>query len=155
MIRITFVCLGNICRSPMAEFIFKKIIREGGISECFSVSSAATSDEEEGNPVYPPAAQELKKHGIDCAGKRARKLTYADFEKSDYFICMDRGNIRATERIFGTKDKQYLLLSFAGGGEIADPWYTRDFTTTYLQIENGCREFLNFLVKKFNLPIEK
>jgi protein-tyrosine phosphatase len=138
----------------MAEFIFKDMIGEGGISNYFSVSSAATSSEEEGNPVYPPAARELKKHGIDCAGKRARKLTPSDFAKNDFFVCMDRGNMRATERIFGTKDKQYLLLSFAGGGEIADPWYTEDFTTAYRQIEKGCREFLKFLVINFNLPIE-
>lgn len=154
MIRITFVCLGNICRSPMAEFVFKKMIEEGGISNYFSVSSAATSSEEEGNPVYPPAVRELKRHGIDCAGKRARKLQVADFERSDYFVCMDRGNLRATERLFGRRDKQYLLLSFADGGEIADPWYTGDFATAYTQIEKGCREFLKFLVKNFNLPLE-
>jgi protein-tyrosine phosphatase len=135
----------------MAEFIFKKMIGEGGISQYFAVSSAATSDEEEGNPVYPPAVRELKRHGIDCAGKRARKLQAADFDKNDYFVCMDKGNLRAMERIFGRTDKQYLLRSFAGGGEIADPWYTGDFTTTYLQIEEGCRKFLNFLVKNFNI----
>ena len=103
MIRVTFVCLGNICRSPMGEFIFKKMVQERGLEEYFSIRSAGTSGEEAGNPVYPPAKRELLKHGISCEGKRAIKLSPADFEQNDYFLCMDRGNLRSANKIFGTE----------------------------------------------------
>lgn len=152
-IRITFVCLGNICRSPMAEFIFKKLVKERGMSDFFAVNSAGTSSEEEGNPVYPPAARQLSLHGIECKGKRAVKLKRSDFSGSDYFICMDRGNLRAMNRLFGTDEKQYLLLSFTEkSGEVADPWYTRDFEAAYSEIERGCFALLHFLIKNFGLP---
>lgn len=140
MLRVMFVCLGNICRSPMAEFICRKMLEDAGMGGVVSVSSAGTSDEEEGNPVYPPAAAELQRHALSCAGKRARVLQREDFAAYDLFVCMDRGNLRAVSRLFGSKEKQALLLSFAGRDEdIADPWYTRDFAAAYRDIEAGCR----------------
>lgn len=149
MYRITFVCLGNICRSPMAEFIFRKLADEGGMSDLFTVCSAATSREEEGNPVYPPAQRELLKHGITCTGKRAISLKKADFDKSDLFVCMDYANLRAMNRLFGSKEKQALLLSFIDcPDEVADPWYTGDFERTYRDIEAGCRGLIKKLTEK-------
>lgn len=146
MIRVTFVCLGNICRSPMAEFICRKMALDAGMGALIFVNSRATSAEEEGNPIYPPAAAELKKHGLSCAGKRAEKLKREDFEKSDYFLCMDRRNLRDMRRIFGREEKQYLLTSFTGREEeIADPWYTGDFAGVYRQIEQGCAAFLEYI----------
>lgn len=150
MYRIVFVCLGNICRSPMAEFIFRKIAKEGGMSEFFSVRSAATSREEEGNPVYPPARRELEKHGISCEGKRSEVLQKSDFSEADLFVCMDRGNLRAMNRLFGTNEKQALLLSFADRfDEVADPWYTGDFSLAYREIEAGCFALFQKLKKNF------
>lgn len=149
MIKVMFVCLGNICRSPMAEFVFKKMVEDAGMGGSFYIASAGTSSEEYGNPVYPPAQRELKKHGISCEGKRAAQLKKEDFNKYDYFLCMDNGNLRAMNRLFGTGEKQYTLLSFTDRkGEVADPWYTGDFVTTYRDIEEGCRTFLQFLSKK-------
>ena len=149
MIRVMFVCLGNICRSPMAEFVFRKMVEDRGVGDNFFISSAGTSSEEYGNPVYPPAKRELKKHGIVCDGKRAVQLKEEDFEKYDYFLCMDKSNLRAMNRIFGRSQKQYLLLSFTEKqGEVADPWYTGDFVTTYQDIVDGCEAFLRFLQEK-------
>lgn len=148
MIRVTFVCLGNICRSPMAEFICRKMAKDLGMGALIFINSKATSDEEEGNPVYPPAARELAKHGVFCTGKRAETLQREDFEKSDYFLCMDRQNLRSMRRIFGRTEKQYLLMSFTGRDEeIADPWYTGDFAGVYGQIEEGCAAFLEYIGK--------
>ena len=149
MTRIMFVCLGNICRSPMAEFIFRKMVEDRGMGGSFFIASAGTSAEEYGNPVYPPARRELAKHGISCEGKRAVQLKREDFDKYDYFLCMDKSNLRNTNRLFGTDKKQHLLLSFTPqSGEVADPWYTGEFTTTYQDIESGCLSFLNFLQNK-------
>lgn len=143
---IMFVCHGNICRSPMAEFIFKKMLRDEGIDN-ISVASSATSTEEIwngiGNPVYPPAREELKRHGIACDGKRAVQLTRADRDKYDMFICMDENNLRNAKRILGSDEKIYKLLDFrARGGNVADPWYSGDFSTAYRDIEEGCRALL-------------
>ena len=119
MIRIMFVCHGNICRSPMAEFIFRDMVKKAGIADRFVIESSATSTEEIwngiGNPVYPPAKRELAKHGIGCDGKRAVQLKKSDYDKYDYFICMDSNNIRNTMRIFGDdKDgKVCKMMSFA------------------------------------------
>ena len=155
MIRVTFVCLGNICRSPMGEFIFKMMVQERGLEEYFSIRSAGTSGEEAGNPVYPPAKRELLKHGISCEGKRAIKLSPADFEQNDYFLCMDRGNLRSANKIFGTRDKQFLMMSFTGRDEeVADPWYTGDFSGVYSQIEEGCLYFLKFLERNCQISLE-
>lgn len=155
MFRVMFVCHGNICRSPMAEFIFKKMVAEKGLSDDFCIASSATSTEEiwngVGNPVYPPAKSELQKHGLSCEGKRAVQLKYSDYEKYDYFIGMDRANIRNMNIILkGDKEaKIYKLMSFTErSGDVADPWYTGDFSLTYDDIYEGCRCLLNFLLSR-------
>lgn len=145
MRKILFVCHGNICRSPMAEFIFKDIADKAGFADKFYVSSAATSSEEiwggVGNPVYPPAQRELSKHGISCGGKRAVRLKKDDYEKYDYIIGMDSENMRNMQRLFGgdKQKKLYKLLTFAGSErDVSDPWYTGDFSRAYADIEKGC-----------------
>ena len=148
-----FVCHGNICRSPMAEFVFKKLIIENGIADQFFVSSCATSTEEiwngVGNPVYPPARRELMKHGISCEGKRAVQLKKGDYDNYDYLVAMDTNNVRNILRIIGSdnKEKVYKLLSFTSrGGDVADPWYSGDFETCYNDIYEGCCGLLNKLI---------
>ena len=145
MVRIMFVCHGNICRSPMAEFILKDMVKKKGIEENFLIASSATSTEEiwggRGNPVYPPAKAELKKHGISCEGKTAVQLKKEDYEKYDYFLCMDSMNYRNILRIFGSDkdEKVRKLMTFTSrGGEVADPWYSGDFSTAYRDIYDGC-----------------
>ena len=152
MKKIMFVCHGNICRSPMAEFIFRKMINEKGIADSFSVSSSATSTEEiwcdVGNPVYPPAKKELLKHGITCEGKRAVQLKKSDYEKYDLFLCMDSMNVRNALRILGSdKDnKVKKLMDYTNEkGDVADPWYTGRFDVTYSDIEKGCTALLKEL----------
>ena len=155
MIKILFICHGNICRSPMAEFIFKDMLSTRGIADQFYIASAATSTEEiwgnVGNPVYPPAREELAKHGISCAGKRAVQVTKADYAEYDYLICMDSNNLRNLARIIGPdkENKVSLLLDYTDrkGASIADPWYTGNFTVTYNDIVDGCQGFLAFLNK--------
>ena len=140
--RILFVCHGNICRSPMAEFVMKDLVKREGLEDSFMIESAATSTEEIGNSVYPPARRKLAEHGIGCAGKTAVQLKKSDYDKYDYFIGMDTANIRNMNRIFGgDKDgKIYKLLTFAGrGDDVSDPWYSRDFGKAYADIEEGCR----------------
>ncbi len=151
MVKIMFVCHGNICRSPMAEFIMKKLVSDMGISSEFHIASSATSTEEIGNPVYPPARTELAGHGIGCNGKTAVQLKKSDYDKYDYFIGMDTANIRNMNRIFGSdKDgKIYKLLTFAGrSDDVADPWYTRDFETTYRNIDEGCRGLIRHIMEE-------
>lgn len=146
MTRILFVCLGNICRSPMAEFIMKDLVKRAGIEKEFQIDSAATSTEELGNPVYPPARRKLSEHGVDCAGKTARQITRRDYGKYDYIIGMDRSNIRNICRICGEdpEGKVHLLLDFTDNpGEVSDPWYTGDFDTAWRDIETGCIGLLN------------
>lgn len=147
MIKVMFVCLGNICRSPMAEFVFKDLVKKQGLSHGFYIESSATSSEEEGNPFYPPARCELLKHGISCEGKYARKIQKSDYEKFDYIICMDESNYRNLMYVFdGDKaGKVHKLMDYVGGGEVADPWYTRDFSVTYNDIVNGCTVLLEEL----------
>ena len=148
MIKILFVCHGNICRSPMGEFILKKMVKEKGLADEFEIASAATSTEDIGNPVYPPAKRKLKEHGIDCSGKYAVQLKRSDYDRYDYFLCMDNRNIQNTLRIFGSdpEGKVSLLLSHCGERrEVADTWYTDDFDTAYDDIWRGCRAFLEKL----------
>ena len=155
MIKILFVCHGNICRSPMAEFIMKKMVEERGISSQFVIASAATSSEEIwagiGNPVYPPAKAELKKHGISCEGKRAVQLTKKDYGRYDFILGMDRYNLRNMLRILG-KDPDHkvkLLLDYSDHPrDISDPWYTGEFGTTYTDIVEGCEAFLSWLTEQ-------
>lgn len=152
MIRVLFICHGNICRSPMAEFVMKKLVSDAGIVAHFQIDSAATSTEEIwngiGNPVYPPAKAELARHGISCEGKRARQVARADYAEYDYLIGMDGANIRNMLRIFGgdPEEKVTKLLSYVGSErDISDPWYTGDFRMTYGDVLEGCTAFLEYL----------
>lgn len=152
MTKILFVCHGNICRSPMAEFIFKDLVRKCGRAEEFEVASCATSREEiwngVGNPVYPPAREELAKHGIGCAGKRAVQLTKADYNHYDLLIGMDENNIRNMMRILGAdpEGKVCKLMDYTDrGGDVADPWYSDRFDIAYRDIEDGCKALLEHL----------
>ena len=154
MIRVLFVCHGNICRSPMAEFIMKDLVSRAGLADNFYIASAATSTEEiwngVGNLVYPPAKAKLAEHGIDCSGKRAVQLTRADYGKYDYLIGMDSANIRNMNRMLGgdPEKKVYKLLSFAGQDrDISDPWYTGDFEATYRDVMEGCTALLKYLTE--------
>ncbi len=154
MTNIMFVCHGNICRSPMAEFIFKDMINKRGLGDFFSVSSSATSTEEIwgdiGNPVYPPAREELAKHGISCDGKRAVQLRKSDYNKYDYFIVMDSMNLRNTMRIFGSdpEGKVHKLMDFTDRpGDVSDPWYSRRFDVAYNDIYEGCLGLLERILE--------
>ena len=141
MIKVLFICWGNICRSPMAEFVMKDMVEKRGIEHDFHIESAATSTEEIGNPVYPPARAELAKHGISCKGKTARQLRRDDYDKWDYIIGMEKLNMSYMHRILGgdPENKVCLLMDFTGRAEdIDDPWYTGDFGGVYKQIERGC-----------------
>ena len=144
--RILFVCHGNICRSPMGEFILKDLAAKAGLADRFQIESAATSTEEIGNPVYPPARRKLAQHGIDCAGKTARQLTAADYGRFDLLLGMDRANIRNMTRICGgdPQGKIHLLMEYAGhpGREVADPWYTGDFDAAWDDVLAGCQGLL-------------
>ncbi|EOS63733.1 low molecular weight protein-tyrosine-phosphatase [Oscillibacter sp. 1-3] len=145
MTRILFVCHGNICRSPMAEFVMKDLVKQAGLEGQFQIASAATSTEEIGNPVYPPARRKLAEHGISCAGKTARQLTRADYARYDLLIGMDRANIRNMNRICGgdPEGKIKLLLDFMDRpGDVADPWYTGNFDTTWRDVLEGCQKLL-------------
>ena len=148
MTRILFVCLGNICRSPMAEFVMKDLVKKAGLESQFRIASAATSTEEIGNPVYPPARRKLAEHGIGCAGKTARQLTRADYKQYDLLIGMDSANLRNMRRICGgdPDGKMHLLMEYAGHpSDVADPWYTGDFETTWWDVLAGCKGLLEQL----------
>ena len=145
MIKILFVCHGNICRSPMAEYILKDMVEKAGLSQDFQISSAATSTEEIGNPVYPPARRKLAEHGIACNGHAARQLTRADYDRYDLLIGMDSANLRNLRRICGgdSAGKLHLLMEYIDrSDDVADPWYTRDFNATWRDVEEGCRGLL-------------
>ncbi len=154
MFKIMFVCHGNICRSPMAEFVFKDLLEKRGLTEKYYVSSSATSTEEIwngiGNPVYPPAKAELKKHGISCDGKRAVQVTREDYVNYNLLVVMDSNNMRNIMRIIGSDPdkKVHKLLIFAGQDrDVSDPWYSGDFTTCYNDILLGCTALLDTLEK--------
>ena len=148
MVRILFICHGNICRSPMAEFVMKDMVHRAGLEAEFHIESAATSTEELGNPVYPPVRRLLNRHGIDCSGKTARQLQKRDYETYDLLIGMDHANLRNMQRICGgdPSGRLHLLMDFTcRPGEVADPWYTGDFDATWRDVEEGCRGLLNHL----------
>lgn len=147
--KIMFVCHGNICRSPMAEFIFKDLVKKQRIADRFVIASSATSTEEIwngiGNPVYPPAKAELKKHGLSCSGKRAVQLKKSDYDKYDLFVGMDSANIRNMLRIFGSDPdgKVRKLMDYTNrGGDVANPWYSDRFDVAYQDILEGCTALL-------------
>ena len=141
MTKILFVCHGNICRSPMAEFVMKDLVRKAGIADQFSIASAATSREELGNPVYPPARRELARHGLTCDGKFARQITAADLDAYDYIYYMDSNNRRNLGRMFPKFDRVLPFLD----RDVADPWYSGDFTQTWADICEGCQRILEEL----------
>ena len=150
MIKILFVCHGNICRSPMAEFVMKDMVNKAGLEDQFEIASAATSTEELGNPVYPPARRKLAQHGLRCDGKRARQMTRADYQKYDLLIGMDNCNIRNMTRICGgdRQGKIRMLMDYTGRSRsVADPWYTGDFDETWDDVNEGCRALLKALTK--------
>lgn len=146
MLKILFVCHGNICRSPMAEYVMKDLVRKAGLAQQIAVSSAATSAEEIGNPVYPPARRKLAEHGISCDGHAARQLTRGDYERFDYLVGMDGENLAAMRRLFGgdPAGRLSLLLDHSDRPrDVADPWYTRDFEATWRDVGEGCRALLS------------
>ena len=151
MTKILFVCHGNICRSPMAEFLMKELVRQAGQAEAFCIASAATSAEELGNPVYPPVRRKLAEYGIDCTGKTARQLTRRDYEDWDLLIGMDEENMAGMRRLFGgdPEGKLHMLLEYAGLHQgVADPWYTRDFDAAWQDVTVGCTALLNRLSRR-------
>lgn len=145
MKRILFVCHGNICRSPMAEFVMKKMVSEAGLSDKFEIASAATSTEEIGNPVYPPARRKLAEHGISCDGKTSRQITRRDYEYFDYIVAMDANNLRNLSRMLGSdkQNKISMLMDYTDHPrDVADPWYTGDFEATWKDVNEGCMGLL-------------
>ena len=152
MKKILFVCHGNICRSPMAEYVFKDMVERLGLDDEFEVDSAATSREEIGMPVYPPARKKLAENDIACEGHSARQMTKDDYKYYDMIICMDWNNIRNAERIIGgdPDEKITLLLDYTDrrGGEVADPWYTGNFDVTWRDVTDGCEGLLKAIENK-------
>ena len=148
MIKVLFVCHGNICRSPMAEFVMKDLVKKAGRDGEFDIASAATSSEEIGNPVYPQARRKLAEHGLACDGKRARQFTARDYSHYNLIIGMDSANIRSLRRASGgdPEGKVRLLLSYTPHPrDVADPWYTGDFDAAWNDIYTGCQALLNSL----------
>lgn len=148
MTHILFVCHGNICRSPMAEFYFKHLVHKAGRDEEFAIASAATSREEIGNDVHWGTKDMLTERGIPYSRRKARQITVADYERNDYIITFDAENEREITRLIGSDrdHKVYSLLSFAGlDRDVADPWYTGDFRQTYADVERGCQALWQYL----------
>ena len=146
MRKILFICHGNICRSPMAEMIMKELVRREGLEDNFTIASCATSTEEIGNPVYPPARAELSRRGIPCEKRGARQLTKRDYQQYDLLICMDDWNVRNAQRMLGgdPEGKIRKLLSYVGRvDDVADPWYSDRFDIAYDDIFSGCKALLN------------
>ena len=151
MKKILFVCHGNICRSPMAEFVMKDLVKKAGLASEFHIESAATSREESGNPVYPPARRKLAEHGISCDGHAARQLTNQDYDKYDLLIGMDSANLRNMCRICGGDfaGKLRLLMDYTNHPhDVADPWYTGDFDATWQDVLAGCQGLLKELLQE-------
>lgn len=145
MTKILFICHGNICRSPMAEFVMKDLVKKAGCADRFEIASAATSTEELGNPVYPPARRKLAEHGLGCEGKTARQMTRQDYRDYDLLVAMDRENLWNMRRFTGDDPdhKVSFLLDYTGRpGDVADPWYTGDFEQTWQDVLEGCQGLL-------------
>lgn len=150
MINVAFVCLGNICRSPMAELVFKNMVKERELDSFFCIDSFGTSDEEEGNPIYPPAKKTLIMHGI-VGNHTAKQLTFSDIKNNDYLLVMDSGNLISVLRLAGWQysSRVFKLCSFTDNPrDVSDPWYTRNFEKAFSDIEDGCRGFLEFVLKE-------
>ncbi|MGB8453628.1 MAG: low molecular weight protein-tyrosine-phosphatase [Anaerocolumna sp.] len=151
MVKVLFVCLGNICRSPMAEYVLRDMVRKRGLSDKFIIASAATSSEEVGNRVHRGTWNKLKEAGIDASSKRAVQLRKEDYEYYDYIIGMEQSNVRSMERVFkkDINNKIMRLLDLAPQPrDIADPWYTGDFDKTYEEVYEGCTVLLDYICKK-------
>ncbi len=158
MIKILFICHGNICRSPMAEFVLRDMVKKAGCIADYEIASAATSSEELGNPVYPPAKKKLREHGIGTpendlgvSTKRARRITDADYAQYDYLIGMDDANIRNMKKKYRNdpEGKIYTLMEFTDRpGSVADPWYTGDFEATWRDVSEGCKGLLDYLRRR-------
>lgn len=151
MVKILFVCHGNICRSPMAEFVMRDLVEKAGLGDQIQVASAATSTEEIGNPVYPPARRKLAEHGIGSAGHAARQMNRQDYDRFDLLIGMDSANIRNMRRICGgdPDDKIRMLMDYTGvSREVADPWYTGNFDQTFTDVLSGCKALLSQLMQE-------
>lgn len=147
-VKILFVCHGNICRSPICEFVMKQLVHDAGLENQFYIASAATSTEEIGNPVYPPARRKLAEHGISCAGKTARQITREDYRNFDFLIGMDDANLRNMKRFYNNdpEGRISLLMDYTSRpGSVADPWYTGDFEATWIDALEGCTGLLNYL----------
>ena len=138
MTKILFVCHGNICRSPMGEYVLKDMVAKAGLAHKFHIASAAVSREEIGNPVYPPARRELQKHGISCDGHAAHQITQREYEQYDRIYYMDRSNHRWLQRLLKDTDKCFPLID----RDVADPWYTGDFTQTWNDVVEGCTKIM-------------
>lgn len=146
MIKVMFVCHGNICRSTMSEFLFRDMVEKMGLSDKFFIASSATSREEIGNGVHYGTRKILERFSIDCSKKKAVQLKKSDWEQFDFFIGMDDANVRNMKMILGTDEKIFKFLDFAGENRsIADPWYTGNFEETYIDVVKGCKGFLNYL----------
>lgn len=164
MIKIIFLCHGNICRSPMAEYVMKDLVKKSGLEDKFEITSGAVSDEEWGNPIYPPAQRKLREKGVAFGNHSAHKISLSEFNSQDLVIVMDRSNLRWLSRIVGDyasvsegeplKDsrisgKVHMMMEFAGvSRDVADPWYTGDFEQTYQDVLAGCRGLLSIFIKK-------
>ena len=151
MTKILFICHGNICRSPMAEYVMKQLVRERGLEDQFRIDSAATSREEIGSGVYPPARRKLEEMGVPCGNHRAVQVTRRDYDAYDLLIIMDRNNYRNLMRIVreDPEEKIHTLLSYVGlERDVADPWYTGDFDATYEDVSAGCRALLDSLTEE-------
>lgn len=151
MIKVLFICHGNICRSPMAEFLFKDMVKRFGKEDLVYIESCATSAEEIGNPVHYGTRRILNDLNIDCSKKRARRIRISDYDNFDYLICMDMENKYSLNRIIGNdyKNKVHMLLEYANlNRDISDPWYTGDFNETYKDIMLGLNAFYHFLFNK-------
>ena len=138
MVKVLFVCHGNICRSPMGEYVLKDMVKKAGVSHKFQIASAAVSREEIGNPVYPPARRELAKHGISCDGHTAHQISQREYEQYDRIYYMDRSNFRYLKRLLKDTEKCFPLID----RDVADPWYTGDFTQTWNDVVEGCTKIM-------------